>query len=143
MRLRLACIIFLVAASLTAATIVNPSFETPSVGAGSFQYNPLGATWTFSGASGISSNGSAFGFLPAPNGTQEAFLQGSTGSFSQAITGVNVGDMISFFISQRPGFVAACTTAVSSVALRLHQQLGRRCPLRFQVLHHPRELWRS
>src|SRR5207253_239799 len=42
----------------------NLGFETPVVGTagqyGSFQYNPGGAGWTFSGQSGITANGSGF-----------------------------------------------------------------------------------
>jgi hypothetical protein len=73
---------------------VNPGFETPSVGSGSFsdyQYNPSGGTWTFtpqSGAngSGVSGNGGGFTYANAnaPEGTQVAFVQGS-GTISQAV----------------------------------------------------------
>jgi len=51
---------------------------------------PSGSSWSFSGTSGIQSNGSPYGALPAPTGTQTAFLQGypaglSLGSISQSI----------------------------------------------------------
>jgi 1-phosphatidylinositol phosphodiesterase len=69
--------------------VANGSFETPSVGAGGCQYDPTGAIWTFSGDSGIQSNGSAWAAPTAPNGTQTAFLQiyngGSNGSMSQTV----------------------------------------------------------
>jgi len=77
---------------LTAPPAVqNGSFETPVVGApgqfGSFQYNPTGGAWTFTGSAGIAANVSGFtyGNPSAPDGTQVAFLQG-TGSASQAVT---------------------------------------------------------
>ena len=38
----------------------NADFETPNVGAGSFQYNPTGGTWTFAGQSDISQTGGGF-----------------------------------------------------------------------------------
>jgi hypothetical protein len=66
--------IFLDAVAL--AGLANPSFETPNVGTGGFEYNPNGAgTWTFSANSGIQANGSAWGAPAAPAGTQTAFLQ--------------------------------------------------------------------
>jgi len=78
----------------------NASFETPSLGAGNFSYSPGGATWSFTAFSGIAANGSAFSFLAAPDGTQVAFLQGQS-SFSESITSVSVGDVISFFAALR------------------------------------------
>src|SRR5579883_1576381 len=99
----------IVAGGLAASTITNPSFETPVLGSGNFQYNPTGATWTFTGDSGIAANGSAFNFAPAPNGVQVAFLQvfgSTTSSFSETISSVSVGDMISFSDAARPGFTA-------------------------------------
>jgi hypothetical protein len=59
--------------------LANDSFETPSIGTGAFQYNPVGGTWTFSSNSGIQSNGSTWGAPAAPNGTQTAFLGGKSG----------------------------------------------------------------
>jgi hypothetical protein len=89
------------------ASILNFSFETPNVG--TYQYNPSGASWTFtaqSGAngSGISANKSAFtsGNPNAPQGSQIAFLQG-TGSFSQTLLGLIVGAIyqITFAAAER------------------------------------------
>jgi predicted alpha-1,6-mannanase (GH76 family) len=65
--------------------IANYSFETPSEGT-SYQYNPTGGSWTFSGASGIQGNGSAWGAPTAPAGTQTAFLQSATGLTDGSIT---------------------------------------------------------
>jgi hypothetical protein len=106
MKLCLAVTILIASSGVRAATIVNASFETPFLGSG-FQYNPPGATWTFLGNSGIAGNGSAWGFAPAPDGTQVAFLQVSgttSSSFSQTISAVAPGDRISFFHAQRPGY---------------------------------------
>lgn len=72
-------------------SIANPGFETPSVANG-YTYNPTGAGWTFSGDAGVAGNSSAFllGNLPAPQGTQVAFLQ-QTGTISQSVTGWQAG----------------------------------------------------
>src|SRR6185295_4362272 len=68
----------------------NLGFEAPAVAA--YQYNPIGAAWTFAGPSGVSANGSGFtsGNPNAPEGVQVAFLQG-TGSISQSISGFHAG----------------------------------------------------
>jgi predicted alpha-1,6-mannanase (GH76 family) len=67
--------------------LANPSFETPNVGAGGYEYNPAGGSWTFSSNSGLGSNGSAWGAPTAPSGTQFAFVQivngADNGNFSQ------------------------------------------------------------
>jgi len=61
--------------------LLNGSFESPALSAGSYQYSPSGTGWTFSnngsGGSGISSQSSAFtGSSPEiPLGNQVAFLQ--------------------------------------------------------------------
>src|SRR5262249_30207215 len=74
--------------SLAVAVFSDPGFETHSVGAGSYAYDPTGSPWTFSGktdnGSGLASNGSAFNNPSAPEGSQVAFLQ-ATGSISQVI----------------------------------------------------------
>jgi hypothetical protein len=74
------------------------SFESPSLGTGSnaYAYNSTAAYGgapnyftgpvngvSFSGMSGIQANGSAWGFTPAPDGTQTAFLQSYSGVFPQ------------------------------------------------------------
>ena len=70
-------------------TVANFSFETPTLSANSFLYNPIGATWSFLGDSGIiNSPGEGFFGPPAPAGVQYAFLQsaGTQGAFSQTIS---------------------------------------------------------
>ncbi len=65
--------------------IQNSGFETPAVS--TYQYNPSGGKWTFTGNAGVQKNGSAFGAAAAPDGVQTAFLQhsGSAGSMSQTV----------------------------------------------------------
>ena len=94
-----------------ASTIPNGGFETPVVGANtfnSFVYRPTGASWTFAGGSGISGNNSGFttGNPPAPEGVQVAFLQRSaqltSASISQQISIISDGQLqITFFAAQR------------------------------------------
>lgn len=70
-------------------TVANFSFETPTLSLDSFLYNPIGATWSFLGDSGIiHSPGGGFFGPPAPDGVQYAFLQsaGTQGAFSQTIS---------------------------------------------------------
>jgi hypothetical protein len=85
------------------------SFETPSLGAGQYQYGLTGTPWTFmpassNGGSGIASNGSGFGNPNAPDGTQVAFMQ-KIGSISQVVNGFAAGTKysITFYAAQRPG----------------------------------------
>jgi hypothetical protein len=69
--------------------ITNESFEIPNIPTNSFEYNPSGATWIFTGNSGlIDGTGSGFLSQPSPDGLQHAFLQfsGSPSSFSQSIS---------------------------------------------------------
>jgi hypothetical protein len=92
----------------TANPVSDFSFESPSLAANSDQYNPTGSPWTFSGTSGIESNGSAFSAADAPDGTQAAFLQsqnsGNPGQISQTVT-LNPGTYyISFWAAQRQGY---------------------------------------
>jgi hypothetical protein len=67
-------------------TLINPSFETPALNGG-YQYNPNppGVGWSFSGLSGIQSNGSAWGAAAAPDGVQTAFVQANS-SISQTLS---------------------------------------------------------
>ena len=91
-------------------TIPNSDFETPDISAGAFGgcsgspangiyiYNPTGCgqSWTFLGGSGLTHTPSAFNNPPGPDGSsQSAFLQ-NIGSFSQTLTGVDVGSSYSF-----------------------------------------------
>jgi fibronectin type 3 domain-containing protein len=89
-------------------TLANGGFETPSVG--TYQYNPSGASWTFtalsgSSGSGISANGSGFTNANpnAPQGAQVAFLQGNS-TISQTVSGLTPGGVytVTFYAAQRP-----------------------------------------
>ena len=53
-------LINVVVLTLESDTIYNGSFETPTLAADSFQYQPVGAGWQFTGAAGITADGSAF-----------------------------------------------------------------------------------
>jgi len=109
--LTLALWALLVPASL-AQTIANSSFETPSIGASNYSYNPSGGSWAFAGNSGIQSNGSAWGAANAPDGTQTAFLQGNP---NQSAT---LGS-----ISQSVNFPATGTYVISFQAARRYNQV--------------------
>jgi CSLREA domain-containing protein len=83
-------------------TLTDPGFETPSLGAGAYAYDPAGSPWTFTGSAGLASNGSVFGNSAAPQGYQVAFLQGM-GSISQ-VSNLPAGTYtLSFMAAQRPG----------------------------------------
>jgi hypothetical protein len=83
--------------------LANASFETPNVGTSGYRYNPTGGSWTFSGDSGIQSNGSAWGAPTAPSGTQTAFLQiyngANNGSISQTVSFSSAGTYTLYFES--------------------------------------------
>lgn len=81
--------------------INNGSFETPQIPDATFQYNPVGAFWNFSGA-GVTRADSGFWnpSLPEiPAGKQVAFIQ-TTGSISQTIY-VPAGSILTFSATQR------------------------------------------
>jgi hypothetical protein len=82
-------------------SLVNPGFEIPALGSG-YQYNPTGSGigWSFNG-SGIQGNGSAWGAASAPEGTQTAFIQG-TSTIAQTVN-LNAGTnyTLSFQAAQR------------------------------------------
>jgi hypothetical protein len=95
--------------SATPQFILNFGFETPKVG--TYQYNPSGASWTFTAqsgnnGSGITPNGTLFNSSNpnAPEGVQVAFLQ-STSTISQAISGFVPGAKyaVTFSAAQRAG----------------------------------------
>jgi len=95
-------------ATATPAWILNLGFETPNVG--TYQYNPLGASWTFTGSgdsgAGITANNSGFTSFnsPAPQGVQAGFVQ-SQGSLSQTLLGFIPGAtyQITFAAAERAG----------------------------------------
>lgn len=84
------------------------SFEAPSLGA-SYAYRPPVDYITFAGNSGLAGNGGAFGFTPAPHGTQVAFIQ-SVPNLGATITlrfgGLSTGQnyRVRFRLAQRPGY---------------------------------------
>ena len=91
-------------------SVGDPDFEAPSVGSGSYAdylYDPTGSPWTFSGGAGVAGNGSGFtsGNPDAPQGTQVAFLQSSTGSISQSLDFEVPGSyVVSFQAAQRGNY---------------------------------------
>jgi len=94
-------------------SIPNFSFETPAIG-GNYQYNPSGASWTFTGSagngSGVAGNGSGFGAPNAPNGTQVAFVQ-NLGTITRSLTGFVPGKSytLGYFAAQRGGMYGGQT----------------------------------
>ncbi|MBK1832862.1 BNR-4 repeat-containing protein [Roseibacillus ishigakijimensis] len=81
--------------------LANFHFETPATD--NFLASPSNAGWTFAGA-GVATNGSAFtaGNSEAPEGTQVAYIQGTT-SLSQVLSGLTPGTsyQLLFAASQR------------------------------------------
>lgn len=107
-------------------TVPNFGFETPGLGAGNYQYNPSGGSWTFNGASpngsGIVANASGFGNPNVPQGGQAAFLQGK-GTFSQAISGLFPGTnyTITFSAAQRPGNAQTWNVKIDNAVIGRYQ----------------------
>ena len=64
--------------------IGNGGFETPGQGVGGYVYRPAGASWTFTGESGVANQYVVDNPAP-PEGTQFGFIQ-NTGSFWQPLT---------------------------------------------------------
>lgn len=101
-----------------AVTVLNPSFETPNLAAGTFLYYFQGLSapgWNF-GIGGIASQGSGwFSGSPPDGGTQAAFVQGVTGTLSQMLSGFAVGSLydVTFSIASRPGGYLPDPVAVS------------------------------
>jgi hypothetical protein len=88
------------------ASFNNYGFELPALGAGGYFYRPDGTAWAFWGNSGVTANFSAFtsANVPAPEGTQVAFLQ-MTGFATQTLNGVDAGSyVISLQASQRNNY---------------------------------------
>jgi hypothetical protein len=83
-------------------SLADSGFEFPAVAAGSFRYNPTGGSWTFTGTSGVATNGSGFTAANplAPQGNQVLFLQG-TGGASQVVNFPAGTYTMSFFAAQR------------------------------------------
>jgi YD repeat-containing protein len=90
--------------------VANGSFENPAVGSG-YVYRPTPAGSIFLNNAGVTGNSSAFGFAPAPDGTQVGFLQSghaSPATISLSVTGLTVGGnyRFRFRIAIRPGYGA-------------------------------------
>ncbi|HEX4639479.1 MAG TPA: PEP-CTERM sorting domain-containing protein [Chthoniobacterales bacterium] len=90
-----------------AQIVANGSFETPDIPSNSFVYDPSGASWIFTGSSGIiDSPGAAFFGPPAPDGSQYAFLQFdpmTPGVFSETITlSLDGTYRLSYVVAGRP-----------------------------------------
>ncbi len=98
------------AATPQAIDLPNGGFELPALAAGSFQYAPSGATWTFVSAAGVSSTGSAFtASAPAPvQGTQVGVLQ-RTGLMRQSVA-VQPGDKLRLRATQRVNYTTGAQT---------------------------------
>jgi hypothetical protein len=82
------------------SVLANASFEIPAL-SGSYQYNPsaAGIGWSFSTASGIQGNGSAWRATAAPDGSQTAFIQ-HLGTISQTLS-LNAGNYTLSFKAAR------------------------------------------
>ena len=95
----------------TQTNLQDPSFETPAVGNGNFQYNPASSPWTFQRSTGVAANGSAFtgGNPPAPQGNQVAFIQ-ALGSISQSFMSSGGTFTITFSAAQRANVQASTQT---------------------------------
>ena len=89
-----------------AATVVNPSFELPGLGAGQFVYGIAAPGWTFGNSNGITWVPSSWDFVTPIDGTHVAFMQ-SAASISQTILDLSPGAtyQVTFAASHRPGYV--------------------------------------
>ena len=88
--------------TLTANGIDDPSFERPSLALGTSKPNPTGTPWTYTGTTGVASNGSGItsGNPNAPAGSQVAYIQG-TGYMTQTVNLVpGCGYNLSFYAAQ-------------------------------------------
>ena len=95
----------LAAASLTAGSISDGSFEAPALAAQTFLTAPPSSPWQFSGSSGVSRNNSAFtsGNAVAPNGLQVGFLQNNSSISQNVYLEAGVYNL-SFLAAQRVNF---------------------------------------
>ena len=91
------------------ATVAGGGFEAPDTA--NYVYRP---TASFAGNSGLAANHGAWGFFPAPEGDQVAFLQSgaSAASVRLQVTGLSPGKAYSvrFFLSSRPGYAGSPVT---------------------------------
>ncbi len=106
--------------------ILNGSFETPVLDASSYQYRLSGAVWTFTGSSGIESNGSPFAAPNAPDGTQAAFLQ-NLGEISIPVNFAAGTYTLRFQAAQRNGQTQIIAISIDGV------QVGNSIPITSNV----------
>jgi RHS repeat-associated protein len=100
----------------------DPGFETPNVSS-TVVADPAGSGWTFSGTAGIAGNGSSFN-PSAPQGSQVAYVEKSTGSFSQTITLVPGYFQISFQAAQRSGNSQFFAVVLDSTTIGIYTPAG-------------------
>jgi hypothetical protein len=86
-------------------SLSDAGFETPEVAKGSFQYDPAGGPWTYTGFAGVAFNSSGFtaANAAAPEGTQVAFVQ-QQGGISQGIMFPAGTFAVTFRAAQRGNF---------------------------------------
>jgi hypothetical protein len=82
----LATLTALNASMLQAEIVTNGGFETPTIPHGTTTYRPTGATWEFTGFSGITHEDSNWPAPPSVDGSQIAFLQVLTNPANSYIT---------------------------------------------------------
>jgi hypothetical protein len=111
-----------VSAAPHSSFVADFGFETPAIGSGNYEYDPSGASWTFSGASpdgsGLIANGSAFSNPNALQGIQAAFVQ-EDGTLKQTISGFIPGTnyTITFLGAERPGNAQTWNVTVDGVVI--------------------------
>ena len=91
-------------ATITAGcALVDGSFDTPALPAKAYQITPVGSGWQFTGAAGISTNGSVFtaGNPNAPNNNNQFAFIKDTGSISQSVDMAAGTYNVSFLAAQR------------------------------------------
>lgn len=108
----------LASAAAASVTVTGGGFESPEVGAG-YAYAPNA---NFANNSGVAGNGSAWGFAPAPEGDQVAFIQtiAPPAVVSVGVTGLTAGSSYTatFHLAARPGFaVNPVTVAFNGTAI--------------------------
>jgi hypothetical protein len=93
--------------------LADSGFELPALPAATFQYNPAGSPWNFSGSAGVTANGSGFssGNPIALQGSQVAFLQQSS-SISQSVSFAAGTYAIGFSAAQRGNAISFQTFQV-------------------------------
>lgn len=96
-----------IVAGAAGPTVPDSSFESPPLGGSGYVETPSVTGVTFTGWSGITSNSSDWGYSPAPDGVQAAFLSGQNWALptmSLAVTGLTPGATyhVSFMMARRP-----------------------------------------